>query len=687
MTSKAENIQNPLLRKYETPHGTIPFDKINVSDFEPAIERCIALHDEEIKKIKENKDVPTFKNTIEALERSGELLDEVTSIFGNLLGTKASDELHAVAAKMVPLLSEHSNNIGLSESLFERVKAVYDQKGDLQLNLEQTKLLEDTYNDFVRSGANLKGKEKEEYRHLTNELSQLTLAYEQNCLKNNNSYQLLLNDIRQMSGLPDNILEAAAEAAKEKNLVGYVFTLQAPSYLAFMRYADNRELRQQMYMAYNTQGVKDNGYCNLEIVRSIVNDRLAIAQLLGYPDYASFVLEKRMAQDKQHVYNLLNELLKAYSDAAHSDCHEIEAFAKEIEGADFELQPWDWLYYSNKLKEKKYHIETELLRPYFELGKVKKGIFDLANKLYGLTFKRNTHIPVYHHDVETYEVFDENGSYLAILYLDFFPREGKQAGGWTSSFKEQWKDTFTHEDHRPQILISTNFTKPTQSRPSLLTFEEVRTFLHEFGHSLHAMLSNVTYKSLSGTNVYWDFVELPSQFLENYAIEKDFLHTFAFHYETGELIPDEYVQRIIDADNFNIAYSCLRQLSFGFLDMAWYTRQEPFNGDVIVYEKNAQQETQLLPVVEGTCMSTQFSHIFNGGYAAGYYSYKWAEVLEADAFSLFKENGIYDKATAHSFRENILSKGGTELPMVLYKRFRGQEPTIKALLKRDGITK
>jgi peptidyl-dipeptidase Dcp len=613
------------------------------------------------------------------------LLERVASVLFNLLSTNADDELQSIANEVMPLLSEHSNNITLNEQLFARVKTVYDKQNELQLNVEQTKLLEDSYVDFVRNGVNLSSQDKQKYRELTNELTQLTLTFEQNCLKNMNGYQLVLTDEKQLAGLPESAVVAAKETAHEQGAEGYVFTLQGPSYAAFMKYADDRELRKQMYMAYARQGSQDNDSNNLEIVRKIANKRLALAQLLGYEDYASYVLERRMAVDEAHVYKLLNELLQAYAAPAHQEVQEIEDFAKELQGNDFQLMPWDFGYYSNKLKDKKYHIDTELLRPYFELDKVRDGVFGLANRLYGITFNRNRTIPVYRDDVEVYEVYDEGGKYLAVLYLDFFPCKGKQAGAWTSSLQEQWKDGAKHEDIRPQILISTNFTKPTATAPALLTFDEVRTLLHEFGHSLHEILSDVTYRSLSGTNVYWDFVELPSQFMENYAIEKDFLHTFARHYQTKELLPDEYVQRIVAADKFNVAYACLRQLGFCFIDMAWYTLHASFEGDIRSFEQKAEKQTKLLPVVGDTCMSTHFSHIFCGGYAAGYYSYKWAEVLEADAFSVFKQKGIFNKSIAASFRKNVLSRGGTEPPMTLYKRFRGQEPTIDALLVRDGI--
>ncbi len=679
-------INNPLTEPFQTPHATVPFHLIKTADFEPAIEEGIKLHNIQISSITDNENEPTFENTIEALENSGELLDRITSIFGNLLNTNADEELQTLASSIIPILSEHNNNIGLNLQLFNKIKAVYDRKDELPLNKEQSKLLEDTYTGFVRRGANLEGTDKENYRKLSNELSQLELQFEQNCLKNNNEFQLSIEDKTKLTGLPENVLEAAQETAKEKGQTGYAFTLKAPSYIAFMRYADDRELRRQMYMAYNTQGIKDNGSNNIEIVKEIVNHRMQIAQLLGYKDFASYVLKKRMAEDETHVYALFKELLNAYMPTAHKEIKELTEFVKEWQGdGDFALMPWDVSYYSNKLKEKKFHIDAELLRPYFELDKVKAGIFGLASRLYGIKFERNTEIPVYQKEVEVYEVFDADESFLGVLYLDFFPRDGKQSGAWTSSFTDQWIDRKTGEDHRPQILISTNFNKPTATKPALLTFEEMRTFLHEFGHSLHGMLSKVTYQSQSGTSVYWDFVELPSQFMENYAIEKDFLHTFAKHYETGEAIPNEYVQHIVDADNFNVAYACLRQVGFGLIDMAWYTRKTIFEGDVIKFEKEAEKEVLLMPDAENTCMSTQFSHIFCGGYAAGYYSYKWAEVIETDAFSLFQQKGIFDSATAQSFRDNILSKGGTEEPMLLYKRFRGQEPSIDALLIKDGI--
>ena len=679
--------QNPFLQPFGTPHGTVPFDRIRTEHFEPAVREGIRRQLAEIDAITANPDEPTFVNTIEAYERSGRLLSIVSNVFGNLHSAETNDELDRLAETLMPLLSEHSNNISLNPQLFERVKYVHEHTDRTSLTPEQQTLLEETYRGFVRNGADLQGEARDRYRALCQELSLLTLKFSENNLKETNDYQLVLTDPAQLAGLPDSAVEAAAETAREKGVEGWVFTLQAPSYVPFMKYADCRDLRHKLYLAYNTKCMHANDRNNLEIVRRIANAHLELARLLGYKCYADYNLEEHMAQDTAHVYQLLEQLLEAYTPTARQEVAEVEALARETEGADFRLMPWDWSYYSQKLKDKKYRIDDEQLRPYFELDRVKEGIFGLANKLYGLTFRKNPDIPVYHKDVDAYEVFDRDGSYLAVLYADFHPRAGKRSGAWMTSYKGQWKDPQTGEDSRPHVSIVMNFTKPTQDKPALLTFGEVETFLHEFGHSLHGMLARSTYESLSGTNVYWDFVELPSQFMENFAVQKDFLHTFAHHYQTSELIPDELVQRIVDSANFNAAYACLRQISFGLLDMAWYTRTEPFEGDVEQYERQAWARAQVLPEVPGTCMSVQFSHIFAGGYSAGYYSYKWAEVLDADAFALFKERGIFNPDVAESFRHNILEKGGTEHPMTLYKRFRGQEPTIDALLIRNGINK
>ncbi len=677
--------QNPFFEQYQTPHETVPFDRIQTEHYEPAILEGINQQKAEIEAIIQNPEKATFANTVEAFEQSGKLLDKVTTVFSNMLSAETNDELQALAQKMMPLLSEHSNNITLNEKLFDRLKEVYNQKEDLQLTQEQSRLLDDIYDSFVRHGANLEGEAREQYRQLTNELSMLTLSFSENNLKETNHYLMLLTDKADLAGLPEIVMETAAETAKTEGKEGWAFTLHAPSYVPFMTYADNRELRQKLYLAYNTKCTHDNEYNNIDIVRKIANTRMKIAQLLGYNNYADYTLKKRMAENSNAVYKLLNQLLEAYTPTAQQEYQEVQGLARQEQGDDFVVMPWDWSYYSNKLKNKKFNLNEEMLRPYFELEQVKKGIFGLAERLYGITFKKNPDIPVYHEEVEAYEVFDKDGKYLAVLYTDFHPRAGKRAGAWMTSYKEQWIDRETGENSRPHVSVVMNFTKPTANKPALLTFNEVETFLHEFGHSLHGMFANSTYQNLSGTNVYWDFVELPSQIMENFAIEKEFLHTFAKHYQTGELIPDELIQRIVNSSNFNAAYACLRQVSFGLLDMAWYTRNTPFEGDVRAYEQEAWKEAQILPVVNDACMSTQFSHIFAGGYSAGYYSYKWAEVLDADAFSLFKQKGIFNREVADSFRNNILSKGGTEHPMVLYKRFRGQAPTIDALLKRNGI--
>ncbi|MEG0039155.1 M3 family metallopeptidase [Bacteroides neonati] len=679
------NAQNPFFEISDTPHGTAPFDKIKTEHYEPAILEGIRQQTAIVDAIVQNPELPTFANTIETYEKSDALLGRVLSVFFNLNSAETNDELQLLAQKMTPVLSEHSNNINLNEKLFSRIKAVYDQKSSLSLTPEQTKLLDDIYDGFIRRGANLQGEAKEKYRELSKELSNLTLQFDENNLKEVNNYQLVLTDRAQLAGLPNSFIEAAKETAKEKGVEGWVFTLQAPSYGPFMTYADNRDLRKELYLAYNTKCLHDNEYNNLEIVKKIANTRMAIAQLLGYDTYAAYSLKNRMAENSDAVYKLLNQLLDAYTPTAQKEYREAQELAREVQGSDFTLMPWDWSYYANKLKDKKFSINEEMLRPYFELSQVKEGVFGLATKLYGITFKKNTAIPVYHKDVDAYEVFDKDGSYLAVLYTDFHPRAGKQSGAWMTDYKGQWIEKESGENSRPHISIVMNFTKPTESTPALLSFEEVETFLHEFGHALHGIFANSTYESLSGTSVYRDFVELPSQIMENFAIEKEFLNTFAKHYQTGELLPAELIQRIVDASNFNAAYACLRQVSFGLLDMAWYSRNTPFEGDVKAYEQQAWAKAQVLPVVEEACMSTQFSHIFAGGYSAGYYSYKWAEVLDADAFSLFKQEGIFNHEVAESFRKNILSKGGTEHPMVLYKRFRGQEPTIDALLIRNDI--
>ena len=674
--------QNPFFTAYHTPHQTAPFHLIKMEHYEPAILQGMEEQNKEIEAIISNPVEPTFANTIVALEKSGNLLNRVSTIFGNLMSAETCDEMEALAEKLMPMLTEHSNNITLNEALFARIDHVYTSPEKTMLSVEENALLENTYHSFVRCGAKLSGEDKEKFRSISTTLSLNTLKFSQNRLKETNSFELILND-EQLSGLPQSAIEAYAQTAKEKGKEGYIVTLSAPSFGPFMKYSTCRELRKQLYTAYHTQCTHDNEFNNLDIVKTLVNLRLQHAQLLGYPTVADYTLTRRMAENSTNVYRLLHQLLEAYKPTALHELEEVKAIAKEMEGEDFEMQPWDFSYYVEKLKEKKFNFNEESLRPYFELSKVIEGVFGLATRLYGITFKENKDIPVYHTDVKAYEVFDKDGKFLAVLYADFHPRAGKRSGAWMTSYKEQWKDE--NGNSRPHVSVTMNFTKPSADKPALLTFSEVNTFLHEFGHALHGMFADTTYQSLSGTNVYWDFVELPSQFMENFAIEKEFLNTFAKHYQTGETLPEELIQRIVESSNFMVAYACLRQLSFGLLDMAWYTRTEPFEGDVRAYEEEAWKETQILPNIPEACMTVQFSHIMAGGYAAGYYSYKWAEVLDADAFSLFKEKGIFNTETANSFREHVLSKGGTEHPMILYKRFRGQEPGIEALLKRNGI--
>lgn len=670
-------------KTYDTPHQTVPFNLIELSDYEPAILEGIRKEDQEIDAIIHNPEPPTFENTIEALAGTGDMLNKVTTVFFNLLSCETNDELDELANKVQPLLSEHSNNIGLNESLFARVKSVYESHPDL--SPEEQKLLDVTYKGFVRRGANLNEEDKEKFRKISMELSQNVLQFQQNSLKETNAYKLHVTDSSKLSGLPDSAIEAAAETAREKGLEGWVFTLQAPSYSPFMSYCKDRALRKELYLAYNTKCTHGGETDNQKIVCKLVNGRLELAKLLGYPDYASYVLENRMAETQQNVYDLLNELVEKYKPTAIEELKAITQIAKEIEGDDFEVMPWDWAFYSDKLKLKRFNLNAEMLRPYFQVDKVIDGVFALATRLYGITFKENKEIPVFHPDVIPFEVYDKDGSYLAVLYTDFYPRDGKRSGAWMTSYKEQWIEK-DGTNSRPHVSITTNFTKPTATKPALLTLGEVETFLHEFGHALHGIFANTRYQSLSGTNVYWDFVELPSQFMENYAIEKEFLSTFACHYETGESLPEELIQRVIDSRNFNTGYACLRQVSFGLLDMAYYTRTDLLdeNTDIKDFEQKAWEITQLLPVIPSCCMSTQFGHIMSGGYSAGYYSYKWAEVLDADAFYHFKETGIFNQETAQKFR-HMLSMGGTVSPMDLYVEFRGKQPTIQALLQRNGI--
>lgn len=681
---------NPFFEVYNTPHGTVPFDRISISDFEEAFMEGIRRDDEEIEKIVNDSEKPTFDNTIVRVddEKEGDnyhdLLSRTSTVFFNLLSAETNDEMDKLAQKMSPILTKHANDVRLNQKLFERIKYVHQHHR--KLTPEEKMLLDNCYDGFVRSGALLDEDGKNKLRKLTEEAGQLSLQFSQNLLKENKDYTLHITDEAQLDGLPDTAKEAAAQTAKEKNETGWIFTLDYPSFGPFITYSTDRQLRKEMYMARNTECTHDNDSNNLEICKRLVNLRREIAQLLGYKTYADYVLKHRMASNVKNVYKLLNDLIDAYRPTAIKEVMSIERQARKIEGKNFRLEPWDLSFYSHKLKLAKYNLDSEMLRPYFEISKVIDGVFGLANKLYGITFKENKDIPVYHQDVKAYEVFDKDGSYLAVFYADFYPREGKQGGAWMTEYQGQWIDR-KGENVRPHVSVVMNLTKPTEEKPALLTLDEVETFLHEFGHSLHGMFANTRFESLSGTNVWWDFVELPSQFMENFAIEKDFLRTFAFHYQTGEPLPDELISRIVKSRNFMAAYSCLRQVSFGLLDMAYYTKKDEFTNDIIPFEKKAWLKAMITPQLPNTCMTVQFSHIMAGGYSAGYYSYKWAEVLDADAFSVFKKKGIFNQKTAQSWRDNILSKGGTEHPMTLYKRFRGSEPTIDALLKRDGIKK
>lgn len=675
---------NPLLGTYKTPHQTAPFDKIKITDYEPAFEAAMRLHNTEIQKIINNKAKPTFQNTIEALEYSGEALGKISSIFFNLLSAESNDEMMSISQRIQPKLTEHSNNINLNETLFRQIKAVYDQKEQLGLNVEQMRLLQDTYDGFVNRGANLNLRDKEKYRELSSKLSQLTLMFGQNVLKATNAYEMLLTDEKQLDGLPQDQKDAAAQRAESKGKTGWLIDLSAPSYVAFMKYAENRDLRKTLYLAYNTRCTSGE-FSNAGHVIEIADIRLAIANLLGYKSYADQVLKKRMAGNAANVYELLNELLAGFGPAALQEYREVQGFAIGRENKNIEVMPYDWSFYSEKLKDAKFDLNDEMVRPYFELENVKKGVFGLATQLYGITFKKNTKIPVYNEEVEAFEVYKENGEFLAVLYTDFHPRPGKRPGAWMTGYQGQ--AVRKGKNVRPHVSIVMNFTRPIAGKPALLTFDEVETFLHEFGHALHGMCANTVYPGLSGTSVYRDFVELPSQIMENFLLEKVYLDGFARHYQTGESIPSGLVKKIVDAANFNAGYLCLRQLSFGYLDMAYHTINKPLSSVLSAFERDAIKETAILPSVENAVISTAFSHIFSGGYAAGYYSYKWAEVLDADAFTLFKQNGVLSKEIARLFYENVLSKGGTEDPMELYVRFRGQKPSTDALMKRSGIRK
>ena len=672
---------NPLLVESTAPHGAPQFTQITNEHYKPAFEQAVREARADIAAIVGNAQAPTFANTIEALEFSGRRLDRISNIFFNLNEAHTNDTMQALALELSPMLTEFSNDVSLDPKLFARVKAVYDRRESLGLNAEQRRLLEKTYKGFARSGAALSDGDKKIYRELTARLSELSLQFNQNSLAATNAFTLHVTDPAVVGELPDFVREGMAAEAKERGLDGWVVTLQIPSMVPFMTYSSNRALKEKLWRAYNTRCVGGE-FDNSAIVEEIADKRLQLAGLLGYETSADYVLEERMAESSPTVNAFLAELLDRAVEAARRDVETVAGYAR-AQGFDAELMPWDFGYYSEKLKHERYELSEELTKPYFQLENVRRGMFELANRLYGITLRENPEIPVYHPDVKAYEVFDADGSFLAVLYMDFFPRASKRGGAWMTEFRQQGVENGV--ETRPLISVVYNFTKPTDSLPSLLTFDEVTTMLHEFGHALHGIFAAGTYPSLTGTAVYRDFVELPSQIMENWAYEKEFLDLFAVDYRTGEKMPAELIRRILDAKNYLAAYSHIRQVAYGLCDMAWHSISEPVKMPVVDFEKKAMARAQVLPYVDGQCTSTSFGYIFSGGYAAGYYSYKWAEVLEADAFSLFKEKGIFDRETAASFRENILSKGGSEHPMKLYVRFRGHKPDTQALFDKMGI--
>ena len=675
---------NILTQNFKTTYNSAPFSKIKNKDFLPAIQECIKKSRKEIDAITNNQNIPSFENTIEALEYSGDQLDRVTSIFFNLNSAETNDNIQKLAQEISPLLSEFSNDIRLNNKLFKRVKALYEIKDDLNLNPEQAMLLEKKYKNFSRNGANLHENKKNELREIDKKLSQLKLKFGENVLAETNKFEMLISNEDDLSGLPEGAKESAKQLAESKNRKGWLFTLDYPSYIPFMKYADNRKLRKKLAIAFGSKGFKNNKLDNQQIVLDIANLRHKRAKLLGYKTHAHFVLEERMAEIPEKVEEFLNELLEKAKPAAKKEFANLQDFAKKLDGID-KLEKWDSDYYSEKLKQKLFNLDDEKLKPYFKLENVIEGVFTIANKLFDLNFDKIDTIDKYHEDVLTYKVNNEKGELISIFYADFFPRPGKRNGAWMTSYKPQYVKNGNME--RPHVSIVCNFTKPTKTKPSLLTFNEVTTLFHEFGHALHGMLANTTYPTLSGTNVYWDFVELPSQILENWCYEKEALELFAKHYDTGEVIPMDLIEKIKKSSTFHEGMQTLRQISFGLLDMSWHGQNPSNIIDVKKQELKAFGDTQLYPDVAKNCMSTSFSHIFQGGYSSGYYSYKWAEVLDADAFELFKEQGIFNKMVATKFKDNVLSKGGTENPMTLYKRFRGQEPKPEALLKRAGLIK
>ena len=674
---------NPFFTPYGTPYGAIPYDRILLGHFVPAVKEGIRREEEAIEAICSNEEPATFGNTIAALDRAGLMLGEVIGAFNALLNARSNDELLAVEEEIELLHTAHCNNITLNERLFTRIKEVYEGDNSL-LSGEQKRLLEQTYKSFVRNGANLQGEEREEYRRLTERLAVLGIKFQENCIKDTDAYTLHVTEASDLEGLPADVIDAAHNNAKENGHEGWLFTLHRPSYLPFITFCRNRDLRRQMYMAYSTIGAKGNSHDNRAIVTETVNCRLKLARLLGYNTYSDYILDERMAQNSDAVFSMLGKLTWSYLPVARKEMDELMEYARECEGDCFDFKPWDFAFYSEKLKEKKHGLNDSMVRPYFELNQVIHGAFYLATRLYGITFRQNHDIPLFNPDAKVWEVYDYDGTFLALLYCDFFARKGKHAGAWMDAIKPQYKDP-DGTDHRPHITLSTNYRKPLPGKPTLLNHDEVNTLMHEFGHCLHGILSDVIYASQCSPNVLWDFVEMPSQIMENFATEEEFLKNFAFHHETGEDMPQEVLQKIKDARTFNAGYQCVRQVGLGLIDQAWHNISRPFDGDVIEYEHSVTEALRVMKPVEGTGITPQFGHIMSGGYAAGYYSYKWAEMLDVDAFARFKEEGIMNMKVAQSFRDNILSKGDSEHPMELYIRFRGHRPQIEPLLERDGI--
>ena len=676
---------NIFLKPFTTTCGAIPFDRITTADYEPAIRQGIREHDAEVKAITENEAEATFENTVVALDRCGATLGRVLGVFYPMLSCNADDELLALSERLAPVLSEHFNSITLNEQLWQRVKYAHDHFDADHHDVEDRMLMQETYDGFVRSGANLEGEDRERYRQLSKRLTELTLKFDQNALKETSCYELWLT-ADDLDGLPESALDAAKQAAKEKGREDeWLVTLHAPSYVPFLKYSSRRDLREKLYRMFNSQCTAGD-YCNLDILREIANTRLEIARLMGFKTFADYKLQHTMARTPANVYDMLNRLRDAYLPVERREMERLEAFATKLEGKPMKILPWDYSYYSNKEKDSMFEINDELLRPYFELGQVTAGVFGFAKRMYGLRFLPNHDAQVFHPEVEVYNVTDEDGKAVGMLYLDFFPRATKQSGAWMTSFREQYIDE-NGNDVRPLVTLTMNFTRPTDAKPSLLTVREVETFMHEFGHALHQLLSRCKYQSLSGTNVYRDFVEVPSQFNENYVYEREFLDSFARHYQTGEPVPQELIDKLLASSQYGAAYACVRQLGFGYVDMAWHSIDEPYEGDDFTFEHKAVNDVQAFEPVDGCITSSHFTHIFSGGYAAGYYGYKWAEMIECDAFDKFKQDGIFNGDTARSWVENVLSRGGTEAPMALYKRFRGTEPGIEAMMRRDGITK